>query len=201
MHSVAFFCSIKENTIINLSGDIMKTKNKMYKFLTKSMFLCLIILGTLIIFKANPTLKSTIYQKVFNEHFDFAKINEWYEKKFGSVLPETKTKEEAVFNETIEYSDIKDYKDGAKLTVSKDYSVPATESGIVIFSGEKEGYGNTVIIQRSDGIDVWYGNLKDINVSLYDYVKKNTIIGSANGTMLIMAFQKDGDFIDYKKNI
>jgi len=40
----------------------------------------------------------------------------------------------------LSYSKESVYKDGVKLTVSDNYLVPALESGIVIFIGNKEGY-------------------------------------------------------------
>ena len=179
----------------------MRSSNGLYKFLTRVMFLIVLVIIGLIVFKANPTLKSTINQKIFNSNFNFAKINELYEKYFGSVIPEKKENVELVSGEILEYTDMKDYKDGAELTVSENYPISAKESGIVIFSGDKEGYGKTVVIQTADKIEMWYGNLENLNISLYDYVKKGTIVGSAKGTKLYMAFQKDGAFLNYKKYI
>ena len=40
------------------------------------------------------------------------------------------------------------------------------ESGIVVFIGDKEGYGNTIIVQRIDGIDEWYGGIVNTNLKL-----------------------------------
>ena len=177
----------------------MKSGSKMYKFLTSIMTLTLIIIVTLIVFKANPTLKSTINQKVFNNHFDFAKVNEIYEKFFGTALPDKKEKTEEVFNEKLEYSSSKKYKDGVELKVTKDYPVSTTDSGIVVFAGEKEGYGKTIVIQEADKLEVWYCNLQNVGVGIYDYVKKGTVIGAANGEKIYLAFQKDGKFVDYNK--
>ena len=55
--------------------------------------------------------------------------------------------------------------------------VPIEESGIVVFIGEKEGYNNTVIIQRIDGIDEWYGNIENVNVNNVD---EQEIVNSQN---------------------
>ncbi len=49
------------------------------------------------------------------------------------------------------------------------------ESGIVVYIGEKENYKQTVIVQQMNGVDVWYGNIKQANVKLYDYVEKRCI--------------------------
>jgi len=179
----------------------MKSGSKLYKFLTSVMTLTLIIIVTLIVFKANPTLKSTINQKVFNNHFDFVKVNELYEKFFGSALPAKKEKTEEVFNEQLEYSSSKKYKDGVELKVIKDYPVAITDSGIVTFVGEKEGYGNTVIIEQVDGVDVWYSNISTSNIKMYDYIEKGKLLGEVNGEKLYMVFQKEGKYLSYKEYI
>ena len=74
------------------------------------------------------------------------------------------------------------------------------DSGIVIFIGDKEGYGKTVIVQQENGVDVWYSNLEEINVKLYDYIKKGNLIGMVNQN-LYLVFIKNGDVIDYKEYI
>ena len=88
-----------------------------------------------------------------------------------------------------------------KLTVDENYMVPVLESGIVIFLGEKEGYGNTVVIEQVDGVDVYYSNISTDNVKLYDYVEKGTLLGEAENKKLYLVFQKDGTFLNYKDYI
>jgi D-alanyl-D-alanine carboxypeptidase (penicillin-binding protein 5/6) len=46
-----------------------------------------------------------------------------------------------------------------------------------------------------------YGNLDDINVKLYDYVKKGDLLGTVKDNSLYLMFEKDGNVIDYKKYI
>ena len=58
--------------------------------------------------------------------------------------------------------------------------------------------GNTIIVQQSDGIDTWYGNLSNINLKLYDYIEDNSIIGEAKNNELYLMFQKDGVDVGYK---
>ena len=67
--------------------------------------------------------------------------------------------------------------------------------------GEKEGYGNTVIIEQVNGIDVWYANIKSNDIKMYDYIEKGNLIGEANGKKLYMVFQKQGVYLDYKEYI
>ena len=79
--------------------------------------------------------------------------------------------------------------------------VPVLESGIVIFMGEKDGYGNTVVIEQVDGIDVYYSNISTDGIKLYDYVEKGKLLGEAQDEKLYLVFQKDGSYLNYKEYI
>lgn len=187
-------------------------KDKQYEFKSLriffSKFLITIVLTimTLIILKANPKLKTGFHQKVYEENFSFAKINTLYEKYFGSTLPfkdlfSFLDKNEQVFNETLTYKESSEYLDGVKIVVGNDYLIPAIETGLVVFVGEKENYGNTVVIEQQDGTTVWYSNLKSISVKLYDYVKKGSYIGENKDDYMYLVFKKEGNIVDYKNYI
>ena len=105
-----------------------------------------------------------------------------------------------VFNEKLTYDSKEKYKDGLKLVVSDNYLVPNLEEGLVIFTGTKDGYGKVVIVSQVDGIDVWYGNIDNINVKLYDYIDKNSLIGNCNNE-LYLVFKKDGKILNYEDKI
>ena len=72
---------------------------------------------------------------------------------------------------------------------------------MLFFIGEKEGFNNTIIIEDDNRVDYIYGNLDDINVKLYDYVKKGDLLGTVKDNSLYLMFEKDGNVIDYKKYI
>ena len=55
--------------------------------------------------------------------------------------------------------------------------VEAINEGVVIFAGEKEGIGKTVVIQHANKSESWYGQLEKFDVKLYDLVKKGKEIG------------------------
>ena len=105
------------------------------------------------------------------------------------------------FSEKLKYDKASIYKDGVKLTVSKNYMVPYLESGIVVFIGEKEGYGNTVIVEQVNGIAVWYCDVNSSNVKMYDYVEKGNLLGEVNTNKLYLVFQKEDKYLDYTKYI
>lgn len=175
-------------------------KNIFYKFFIK-LFICIIIvLIGLIFVKSNDNLSSKISKELNSHDINLAKINNWYKNHFGDITPFqniVKNKTKLVFNENLVYENPKQYKDGVKLSVSQNYLVPIIKSGIVVFIGNKDNYGNTVIIEQVDGVDVWYGNVDNLNVSLYDYVNKGEFLGEANKN-LYMVFQKEGKYLSYK---
>lgn len=176
--------------------------NRFSKLLNRFMVFVIVVLCGLICLKKSPNLRNIVFKSVFQNNLKFAKINELYERYFGSALPLTGSDSLALVSSLkLNYEKEEAYKDGVKLTVSNNYAVPLLESGIVVFTGEKEGYGNTVILQGADDVEVWYSNLKEIKVSMYDYLKKGSIVGETLDNNLVLVFTKDGKKLDYKKYI
>lgn len=136
---------------------------------------------------------------VYTDSMPFTTIKTKYEELFGEVLPATTSKEKTVFNNEFVYKKIEDYEDGEKLTVATNSIISNIASGIVVFVGEKEEYGKTVIVQGIDGTDIWYGNLQNVSVSLYDYLEKETVLGEVNGEELYLVIKKDNEFIKYEE--
>lgn len=181
-----------------------KNRSSLYGFISKLLITIILTLIILILLKSNNKLKTFFYNKVYDNNISFATINKWYENHFGSSIPfkelvEKDTK--AVFNNKLEYSKKEKYLDGVKLSVDKNYLVPILESGMVVYIGKKEGYGNTVIVQQVNGVDVWYGNINNPNVKLYDYVEKGKLLGDVKNNNLYLVFKKDGKVLSYEKNI
>ena len=181
-----------------------KNRSSLYGFISKLLITIILTLITLILLKSNNKLKTFFYNKVYDNNISFATINKWYENHFGSSIPfkelvEKDTK--AVFNNKLEYSKKEKYLDGVKLSVDKNYLVPILESGMVVYIGKKEGYGNTVIVQQVNGVDVWYGNINNPNVKLYDYVEKGKLLGDVKNNNFYLVFKKDGKVLSYEKNI
>lgn len=79
--------------------------------------------------------------------------------------------------------------------------VPSIESGIVVYIGEKKDYGNTIVIEQINGIDVFYSNIEIPNIKLYDYIEKGEYLGQTKTEKLYMVFQKDGEIINYDEYI
>lgn len=191
----------RENKNINIP---IKKNNLIYKFGMKILFIILLTISTLIILKKYPNLKETFYKEVYEKNISFATINNYYKNIFGGPIPFSdyfEDKLKPVFNEKLSYYKSKDYLDGVKLTVDNNYLVPSFESGMVVFVGDKENYPNTVIIDQINGVSVWYSNIENITVNLYDYVDKGVLIGSTINDELNLVYKKDGEILDYNDYI
>ena len=177
-----------------------KNNNVLYNFFIKFLIVILFTVSTLIVLKKYPSLKEKFYINIYENNISFASINHMYQNIFGSPIPfgdyfESKIK--PVFNEKLSYYKSEDYQDGVKLIVDNNYLVPSLESGMVIFIGDKDNYPNTVIIEQVNGVDVWYSNIENINVNLYDYIDKGTLVGSTIDDKLYLVYKKNGEIIDY----
>ena len=178
-------------------------KKSIRSFISRVLVTIAIFLFGMILVKSDVSFKNKILDNVYNKQFKFVQLGEIYQKYFGNILSIDKVlvDEKTVFQEKLSYLKSSKYKDGVKLTVDENYMVPILESGIVIFLGEKEGYGNTVVVEQVDGIDVYYSNVSVSNIKLYDYVEKGELLGEAQDKKLYLLFQKDGKFLDYKEYI
>ena len=173
--------------------------NKYLNGLVKRTMICFVfVLLVLAISLMSETGRSYIKKYLLETNFEFSKINTLYNKYIGKLTDENA--EVVSGNQLLEYTSKEKYNDGVKLTVSENYNVNLLESGIVVYIGEKEGYGNTIIVQQSNGIDAWYGNIENVDVKIYDYIVKGTIIGNANKT-LYLVFQKNGEILNYEDYI
>ena len=172
------------------------------KLVTKIMICIILFLAFMICIKKVDGFDKLIYEHVYNKSFSFAKINSLYTSLFGNLFPQVDIQDDVlVSGESLVYKDVNTYKDGVILTVDDNYLVPFLKDGIVVFIGEKEGYGNVLIVEDEDNVDIWYCNITNSNINFDDYVKKGDIVGNVLDNKLIMVFKKDGEQLDYKEYI
>ncbi len=186
----------------------MKKQNKQSKrskyinnLFSRVLISVILFLSSIIFIKSSNDNLLMYKDYVFERSFKFATLNKLYKKYLGSILPFDKvaSKEAStVFNETFKYTDSSKNLDGTKFKVTDKYLMPALQSGIVVFIGEKEGYGQTIIIQGTDGADIWYTNLSS-SLKLYDYVEKNTLVGECLSDEITLVVQKNNEYIDFNE--
>ena len=195
--SIEEYRNKKKNNEVEINS---KLKRKIKSFINKVLISIIILLIGLIINKRNPSFSKKINKKLFEENINFIKLKKTYNKYFGKYIGETKQVED-VFTEKMNYKSKSIYKDGVKLEVESGYLIPAIESGIVVYEGEKEGYGYTVILEQINGINVWYSNINPKDIKMYDYINKGDLIGEAKDKKIYLLFEQKGKFLDYKKYI
>jgi len=193
------------NIINNTKNNEERSKTKIKTYLTnlaiRTLIVVVILISILIIFKSENFLKDKISNAFIEENISFTKIKKIYDKYLGGVL--TIKKENniiEVFNEKLNYSASSIYYDGVKLSVLENYLIPSLDEGMVVFIGDKENYGKTIIIENLDGVDIWYGNITNSSLKLYDYVEKGSLIGEVNNE-LYMVFSRNGKYLNYEEYI
>ena len=167
--------------------------------ISRSLIAIIFVLGSIIFTNISDENK-VLYQKyVLEDSLEFMKINELYEKLFGGVDVRTSKSDDEVVFGSITYTNIEPFLNGVKLTVGLNEVVHVITSGIVVFIGEKDDLGNTIIIQGNDGVDLWYSNVTDTDIKVYDYVEAGSILGTSNGEDIYLTIQKDGEFMSYEE--
>ena len=171
------------------------------KLFVKTLIVLLLFVSLAICCKRSEFLKEKITDYLYSDDISFTKIKKIYNKYLGGILPIKKEVDtEKVFQEKLKYTDLSIYQDGIKLSVGNNYLVPALQEGMVVFVGDKENYGNTIIVEDLDGVRYWYGNITTSSLKLYDYIEKGSLIGETS-TNLYLVFSKDDNYLDYEKYI
>lgn len=175
---------------------------KVKHFILEVLCSIILILCILIGCKKSDSFKNNLYNHVYNNNISFGYLNTLYNKYLGPILPfKLNIDTKPVFKPNLEYKNANIYKDGCVLEVDNNYLVPSISGGLVVFVGEKEGYGNTIIIESEDGIEIWYGNLNNLNIKLYDYIEKGTYLGETINNQLYLVFKNNGEKINYEEYI
>ena len=181
---------------LGLNKETKQKKHNLIKFINKTLLAVFLGLVLLIIMEYSPKFKSYMQNEVLNKNISFGLIGKLYDKYFGEVLPSNNDKIVSVFNEKISYKDKEPYQDGYKLSVSKNYLVPVIESGVVVYIGEKDGLGNVITIEGENGSTITYGNLKNTDIKLYNYINKGKYLGEVDGDTLYITILKEGEYLD-----
>ena len=188
------------------SGEKKEELPKNIKYLkgliSRILITIIFVLGSIIYTNINSDNKKLYKKYVLENSLSFTKINNLYNDLFGEIdfIKKNKDNSKPVFN-NISYTNIENYKNGVKLNVSPNETISVITSGIVVYIGEKEELGNTIIIQGNDGVDIWYSNLTDTNIKVYDYIEQGTILGTSNSNEVYLTLLKDGKYMNYEEYI
>ena len=169
---------------------------KISRAFTKILISIILVLSCAIYINLNASNKSFFQEKVFSTSLEFNKLNNLYHSLFGNILPSVRT---ASVIKNDNSSTREPYLNGYKISEFKNSPVYSKASGILVYNGEKEGYGNTLIIQGVDGTDIWYGSITDTNYKLYDYIESGTIIGNTINDYYYLVLLKENNYLTYEE--
>lgn len=170
-----------------------KDTKRVSKFFTKVLICLIILLISLIGVRQSETIRDFYKKYVYEDSFKFMDFKKLYNKYFGKF---EKNEDQMVIGNTSLFSNPTTYLNGESFSVPSQSAIENISGGIVVFTGQKDGYNNTVIVQTSDGYDIWYGNLSTVGVNIYDYIEANTIIGTSNENLYLL-ITKDSKYYTY----
>lgn len=142
--------------------------------------------------------------EAFNRPFNFQGMTAWYQEHLGTsptILPAFKpeTKVKQVWYPPVTGKIVLPFnqeRNGLVLRTKDQAQVVAPADGWVTFAGQKEGLGQTVIIQHPNGKETWLSLLGSFSVQTKQWVKKGEKIGRAGqkeGQSFVYIALKQGD--------
>jgi stage IV sporulation protein FA len=212
-----------EEIFLSDQGKQIKQQNMTYAnwFLFRLMVsMCLVLIVAILFRSTNPSLDGfkSFVENAMKRDYQFAKISNWsnetlgdsfsfspmsfFEKKSNSNLNDNVIPVSGKLKESFK-------KNGKGITVetNRDKSVTAIKAGVVIFAGIDESHGKTIIVQQTNKMNVWYGNLATIKVNLYQHVTNGEALGTVtnkgttNSGEYYFAIEKNDKFLDPTKVI
>lgn len=179
--------------------ELPKNMKYIKGLISRTLIAIIFVLGSIIFTNISDENKELYQKYVLEDSLEFTKINELYQSLFGSVDITNKDNDSEVVFGNITYTNIEPFKNGAKLTIGMNEVVNVITSGIVVFIGEKDDLGNTIIVQGNDGVDIWYSNITDTDIKVYDYLESGNILGTSNSDDIYITISKDGEFMSYEE--
>ncbi len=166
------------------------------KWLSRLLLSVIFLLICLICFNYSDNFKHIFNNKVFNNDIKFSDYRNVFNVFMGK-----KDKEITTFNEYLNYISKEKIDDYYRLDLGDTQFVNVLKPGIIVFIGDKDNMKNVVIVQGNDGIDLWYGNVTNLNYSLYDYVSCGDILGDTIDNNLYLKILSNGRMLTYEEYI
>jgi murein DD-endopeptidase MepM/ murein hydrolase activator NlpD len=100
------------------------------------------------------------------------------------------------------YGSNMEFHNGVDISMKNGSPIKAVRSGIVFYSGWRDGYGHTVVIQHEDGYSTFYAHCSKIMVQVGDWVKQGDQIalvgstGRSTGSHLHYSVMRHGQLLN-----
>ena len=174
---------------------LSRNNQRKYGWLNKLLISIIVVLVCLILCNFSSDFKDGFVKDVLEDNMKFNEFNKIYSKFIGDV------EGEVLVNNILNNVDYEEVDGRYKFNYGIDSMVEVLVPGIIVFDGEKDDLGNTIIVQGNDGVDVWYSCVTMKEKSLYDYVSKGDILGISNDVYVTISIYEDGKLLDYEEYI
>ncbi len=185
------------------------------KFASRFMFRLILsaslFFGTAIYLQADhPIIEKTkgTVLTALTEEFPFATVNSWYQERFGDPVALSPSGDSAntaeaqamPVNGTV-VQPFEESKEGILIESAQQSDVVAVDEGIVIFAGNDQETGKTIILQHADKSKSIYGHLHAIEVNQYQRIGANEKIGefvpnAENAQSVYFALQQGSKYLN-----
>lgn len=165
-------------------------------WISKLLISIIVVLVCLIVCNFSNDLRDSFKREVLEDNMKFNKFNELYK----SFMSGTGTSQ-VVSDIIVDTSDMEEVNGRYRFNYGIDYQVEVLKPGFIVFVGEKDDLGNTIIVQGNDGIDIWYSNVTLKEYSLYDYVSSGDILGLSSDIYVTISIYEDGKLLKYEEYI
>lgn len=185
------------------------------RLMVQSVLALLLFAFTFVVFQSNtPVARDTqgFITEVMQRDFNFQGVADWYEANVGSIPviiptftknsePDQTSNLSTTFVLPAQGSIVKHYSEEhpyMKFHKPDEGLVTAGAEGLVSFIGEKDGWGNCIILQHAGDMESWYGPFSDVEVELSDWVQAEQALGfiTSSSDHLQFAVKQGGQFVD-----
>lgn len=183
-------------------------RNQWIRKVTIQSILSLMLLAVTYVMVQQDATSKAVITELMHRPFNFQGVTAWLKQNIGAsptILPafRPETSERSEWISPVSGKIILPFnqeRNGVVVRTKKNAKVVAPKDGWVLFAGEKEGIGRTVILQHVDGKHTWLSLLDSYEVKTKQWVKQGELIGTAGfksgQSLLYLAVQENGKFLN-----
>lgn len=193
-----------------------RVRKRRAKFAIQTVLSLLLLALTYVIFQADTIIarqSQELITEVMERDYNFQGVAEWYEAHLGgipAIIPTFSNKNDphkessprpSVWLSPVQGQVVEHFKEDRPYMTfngSDDGQVTASTDGLISFVGEKEGWGNCVIVQHAGDTETWYGPVSSVQVELSDWVNAQDPLGEITHIEGKVQFgvKRGGKFVD-----
>lgn len=176
-------------------------KKRRHPFLFQCLASCCLF-GCLLIAIYEETGDQRWIHRIMSQQFPFLTFKQTYESVFGSAVPFL-LHDDGNYTDVIQVAEESSFLTGAIVErttqgwwvqVANQTAVKNPDNGFVLFCGNQDPYGKTIIIQLENNREMWIGHIEKCDVPMYSFIQKGEHIGKSKDNLLFIALKHEGQW-------